>query len=245
MATAIAALPLGTTFGVAAYGTRDLRIESVRLSAAPECRLVQFSDLHYKGDVDYVERVINSINGLQPDFVCFTGDLIEETHHLDEALEHLAGIEAPLFGVPGNHEYWCEAPFEQYDRRFGASGGAWLVNRTATVPEKGLTIVGVAERDHEALGSARTERNILLTHYPAFVDELDGSPFDLILAGHSHGGQIRLPGVEKAFVPFGVGNYDSGSFETAGGPLYVNRGVGTAVIPLRVACPPEITLIEF
>jgi len=79
-------------------------------------------------------------------------------------------------------------------------------------------------------------------HYPMMADHLGDRRFDLILAGHSHGGQIRLPFFGPLRVPYGVGAYDLGDFETAGGPLYVNPGIGMVTYPFRFNCPPEITV---
>ena len=245
-------LALGAAAGATALaglhvrrGTRAVRVNTIRLGTEdPTCRIVQISDMHHKGNVAYAERIVSMVNELRPNLVCFTGDLIEETHYLGEALELLGRIQAPLFGVPGNHEYWSRAPFEAYAKAFAAGGGAWLVNRTATVPDFDLAIIGVAERDQTALQRTGAARTLLLTHYPIFADEVNGVQFDGILAGHSHGGQIRLPGMERRFVPFGVGPYDRGRFDTPAGPLYVNAGLGTAKIPLRINCPPEITLFE-
>ncbi len=69
--------------------------------------------------------------------------------------------------------------------------------------------------------------------------------FDLILAGHSHGGQVRLPVVGGLVIPYDVGKYEKGLYETKAGTLYVNPGIGSYGIPLRILCRPEITVIEF
>jgi predicted MPP superfamily phosphohydrolase len=73
--------------------------------------------------------------------------------------------------------------------------------------------------------------------------DLLGRPFDLILSGHSHGGQVRLPLFGPPYLPWGVGRYDLGFFETENGPLYVNAGIGTYHAPIRFNCPPEITVV--
>ncbi|MCP5069752.1 MAG: metallophosphoesterase [bacterium] len=226
-------------------GPRSPEIVRVRLaSGEPSLRIAQISDLHHKGDVAYAEEIVSRINSLAPDLVCFTGDLIEDVEYLGEALELLSGIEAPMFGVPGNHEYWSHAPFDAYEKVFASSGGAWLENRVATIPEHDLAILGVAEQERSAVRSPQLGRSLLLTHYPAFIDALEDLRFDLMLAGHSHGGQIRIPGMERAFVPPGVGKYVRGRFDTPAGTLYVSPGLGTAVVPFRVNCPPEIALFE-
>jgi hypothetical protein len=87
-------------------------------------------------------------------------------------------------------------------------------------------------------------RHVLLMHYPAVADNLAGRHFDLILAGHSHGGQVRLPFVGAVSLPKGVGKYDYGRYETVNGPLYVNAGIGTlSSFPFRFNCPPEVTVV--
>ena len=69
-------------------------------------------------------------------------------------------------------------------------------------------------------------KNILLIHYPVWAKKLGGGQFDLMLAGHSHGGQVRIPFYGAIFLPFGVDEYDLGLFQTNAGPLYVNAGIG-------------------
>ncbi|MDX1950656.1 MAG: metallophosphoesterase [Verrucomicrobiota bacterium] len=89
-------------------------------------RLLHFTDLHYKGDLDYLTTVVDRINSLSPDLVCFTGDLVEEADFVAPALEQLIKIKAPLFGIPGNHDYWADVDFEMIKDRFHEQGGKWL-----------------------------------------------------------------------------------------------------------------------
>ena len=86
-------------------------------------------------------------------------------------------------------------------------------------------------------------KRLLLVHYPLFVEQVKGS-FDLILAGHSHGGQVRIPFWGALTLPYRVGHYDLGLFQTQAGPLYVNPGIGTFYLPVRTWCRPEISVIE-
>ena len=75
------------------------------------------------------------------------------------------------------------------------------------------------------------------------ADRLGEARFDLILAGHSHGGQVRLPFYGALVLPWGVGRYDLGLFDTPGGPLYVNAGIGTYYFPYRFNCRPEVAVV--
>ena len=212
----------------------------------PTYRIAHFTDLHYRGDRALLKGVVKMVNRLAPDFACFTGDIIEEERYLSEALEILRGVRVPLYGVPGNHDYWSGAAFEEIARAFKSTGGAWLVDREVAYPDGKLSIVGASSHhaDFIAPGDGSGKR-LLLTHYPAFADLVKGRKFSLILAGHSHGGQLRIPFWGAPFLPWGTGNYDKGLYQTPAGPLYVNPGIGTFYAPVRIFCRPEITLIEF
>ena len=220
-----------------------LRTTNLPLNGGGKLRFVQFTDLHYKGDAEYAGEVVANINTLAPEFVCFTGDLVEDKRFAPAALELIRQIKAPVYGSPGNHDYWCGAPFAAYEESFAATGGAWLVDRSAVLGEHELEIVGMAMKGIHALKAPLARRRILLLHYPEMADRLQGPTFDLILAGHSHGGQVRLPFYGALKVPYGVGRYDMGYFESAGGPLYVNVGIGTYHLPIRFNCRPELTLV--
>jgi predicted MPP superfamily phosphohydrolase len=223
-----------------------IAVRRVRIgNRASPSRLIHFTDLHYKGDRTYLARVVQKINRLEPDFVCFTGDIVEDTRFLSAALDILADIKSPMFGVPGNHEYWSGASFSDIARCFESTGGLWLVDEPATVGDGRVDIFGATARRADVVQTQGDNRRILLTHYPAFADEIHGQRFDLILAGHSHGGQVRIPFFGAPILPDRVGDYDRGLFETSAGPLYVNPGIGTWYLPLRFGCRPEITVIEF
>ena len=212
--------------------------------------IVQLSDIHYRGNRRRLEKVVARVNALTPDLVCITGDTVDHRPYLAEALDILAGLRAPVFGTPGNHEYWCNAPLGDIDDCFKSIGGRLLVNERATVNET-LEIVGVddmmagAPRMPAARTGARPKRSILLTHCGDFVDTLDGhDTFDLILSGHSHGGQVRLPFIGAVMLPAYAQKYDKGLYHTPSGPLYANVGLGTIPPHMRFLCRPEIAVIS-
>ena len=109
-----------------------------------------------------------------------------------------------------------------------------------------INLIGASCRNaNHVLPPAQPDvKNILLMHYPAWVKSLGARKFDLILAGHSHGGQVRIPFYGPIMVPFLVDQYDLGLFQTASGPLYVGAGIGWYPVPIRFNCRPEITVIE-
>lgn len=212
----------------------------------PTHRLVHFTDLHHKGDRSYLAAVVRKINALSPDLVCFTGDLVEETRHLAEALELLAGIKSPLYGVPGNHEYWSQAPFEPIADCFASTGGAWLPDQQRVTADGKLSVIGATclSAKQPPVRPNATTRNIFLMHYPAWAKRLGPERFDLLLAGHSHGGQVWIPLYGAIHVAYGVDEYVRGLYQTNVGPLYVNPGIGWFWVPIRFNCRPEITVFE-
>ena len=223
-----------------------LKVRRPRLAGdKPTHRFVHFTDLHHKGDRAYALAVVKTINALSPDFVCFTGDLIEDVKYLPEALEILSGIRSPMYGVPGNHDYWSRAPFDDIRKSFAATGGAWLHDEPHVIDGK-INLIGVTcQSASQALLPTRSDtKNILLMHYPAWVKKLGDRKFDLMLAGHSHGGQVRIPFYGPLMVPYGVDEFDLGLYQTASGPLYVNPGIGWYPVPIRFNCRPEITVFE-
>jgi len=224
-----------------------LRIRHVRVGTAqPVQRFAFITDLHYKGDRAFVQSVVNTINALKPDFVCFGGDLIEDRGFVPEALDILSGIQAPIYGVPGNHDYWSRADFRPYQECFAANGGAWLMNDYRDLAGGRMRLIGLACNRYAEppLPLKPGAKNIVLMHYPAWVKKFADQRCDLLLAGHSHGGQVRLPGFGSFVVPFNVDQYDMGRFETKAGPLYVNPGIGWFYLKVRFNCRPEVTVFE-
>lgn len=221
-----------------------LRVTHFDLTPEAKCRFVQISDLHYKGEAEYVAEVVRTINALEPEFVCFNGDLVEEARFAPAALNFIRQIERPVYGCPGNWDYGSGSNFHEYEDAFRATGGAWLVDRSVVLPHHDLELVGMGLGGVVALGDPKATRQVLLLHYPMQADRLDNRRYDLILAGHSHGGQVRLPFYGAPVLPYGVGRYDKGLFDSRGGPLYVNVGLGTYMFPVRFNCRPEITVIR-
>lgn len=218
----------------------------VRLNPNPRCRIVHFSDLHFRGPSAVHGKLERLVATLKPDFACFTGDLVDHARDLEAGFDCIKRIPCAVFGVPGNHEFWNGTLNQRqaYRAAFAATGGAWLENEEAE-PIPGIQVYGLRDRWRRPVKSSPGARlHILLSHYPQMANELSGMSFDLILAGHSHGGQVRLPFWGPIIVPYRTGSYSCGLYETPAGPLNVSAGIGTYGLPLRFCCPPEVTLIE-
>lgn len=205
-------------------------------------RFVHFSDVHFKGDPGPLETVVRRINDLSPDFACFTGDLVERAKDLPAAVERLRALQVPLYAVPGNHDLACKANLNLLDDVCRATGGAWLANRQVPVGGGELEVIGISQVPCK-FAPRPGAFNLLLVHYPASSRRLEGRRCDLILAGHTHGGQVRLPFFGPLITPTNTDGYDLGLFESPGGPLYVNPGIGTlAQYEFRFNCRPELTV---
>jgi len=227
-----------------------LKVKTISLHSSPKVRIVHFSDIHYKGNSNYLARVVNQINDLKPDCVCFSGDLAEKSEYLDEALAVISKINTPMYGCPGNHDHWNNAALDRVRKAFHATGDEWLVDGSAVLSNMGVIVTGyggmrafdTTVKDTAAI--TNNSINICLAHYPAQASLVPTNTFDIILSGHSHGGQVRLPFIGALVMPSGVDEYDRGLFNTPAGPLYVTPGLGTFLLPVRLFCRPEITVIE-
>ena len=235
---------MALTTNALAVEPKWLKVRTIQMPGThPKRRVIHFTDLHYKGDAAYLKSVVGRINSLAPELVFFTGDIIEDAVFLEPALKILGKIEAPLFGVPGNHDHWSHADFTPIRECFGKTGGAWLVNQAVDLPNLGIRLSAI-DRLPASLPPVPGKKNIMLIHYPEWAEKLDGHRYDLILAGHSHGGQVRIPFYGALIVPFSTGKYEVGMFQTAAGPLYVNPGIGYFYVNARFNCRPEITVFE-
>ncbi len=223
-----------------------LVVKQVSIKAPAAVRLIHITDIHYKGDRVYLNRVVDRINRTPADLVCFTGDLVEDRAYLRESLEILARVNKPMVGIAGNHDLWAQVPVDELRAGFAKTGGMWLTDTNVLLLNGKVEIVACSG-DPSRLPKSRlseSAKRVLLTHYPGLVGGLYGQAFDLILAGHSHGGQVRIPLIGRLIMPFNVKPYDVGLFPTPAGPLYVNPGIGTFYLNARFFCRPEITVLE-
>lgn len=224
-------------------------------------RIVQVSDLHIRGFGDFEQRVLDAVAALEPDLVVHTGDMLESPRGfaaLREFLDRCPGV--PSFAIPGNWEYASGVPMPEFDRLCRSLGVEWLVNRSVVV-EAGDTAVeitglddlrsGRPDCDAAASSSARAPNRLLLAHCPAQRDRLGRSPLarvDLMLSGHTHGGQVAPLGLPLV-LPTGSGRYVWGWYgrgdPSGPPPLYVSRGVGTSVIPVRLGARPELVVFDW
>jgi predicted MPP superfamily phosphohydrolase len=204
--------------------------------------IVHLTDIHYRGDKAWLTSLLKTARDQNPDYVCFTGDLVngKDRSKLAEALSLLGTIGVPLYGVVGNHDPTDAHSLEMFQRTAAATGGTWLLDESVDVGP--LVFHGCSGPHGLAVDS--TKPRVLLCHYPVVADQPQVQPYDLILSGHSHGGQCRLPGIGALFLPSYVGRYIAGHYEGPAGKIFVCRGLGTTGLPVRFACRPEMAVFR-
>jgi uncharacterized protein len=227
-------------------------------------RIVQISDIHIDEYTEpyFLDRVVKHINALAPDLVLITGDFVtlgaltfvSANNAANRCAEILATLTAPLrYAILGNHDVGVSAPL--VIDALQKNGTPVLVNQHIPIERNGsrFWLCGVEDpgTSHPDLDLTIPVRPdgpvILMAHEPDYVEDVLKHPraplVDLILAGHSHGGQIRLPFLGPLVLPPMAKLYPEGHYHFNQLQLYVNRGLGTVGLPFRLNCPPEITVI--
>src|SRR5712692_3788367 len=247
--------------------------QRVRLARLPKAfegfHIAQLSDIHISPftTADYIHRCVVITNDLKPDLIALTGDYIAwDTEQQGEVVRTLAGLRAPfgVFGCLGNHEEESGTE-ESITRLFAAKGIHILRQARAPIVLGGetLNLIGIDEphgrtetewrRDvHRKLRQIKELMmpetvNILLSHgdFPHMFDRVAELGIDLMLAGHTHGGQLSLDFVHRGLnLSHLIYDYNSGWYEKNGAQLYVNRGIGTTSFPIRLGARPEISVFE-
>jgi len=228
-------------------------------------RIVQLSDIHLEHFTEdfFLRHAVAKINSLKPDLVLLTGDYITNNLHGPDdgayaAMPHcgeiLSHLECPLrYGILGNHDVAVDAPAVLDMLR--THGVTPLVNAHAPIERAGerLWLAGVddcyfgAPDLSLAIPDAPGAPVLLMCHEPDYMDSVIRHPrspyIDIVLSGHSHGGQVRLPFAGALELPPMGRKYSMGHYRFGKTSLYVNRGLGTVGLPVRFNCPPEITHI--
>jgi len=227
-----------------------------------EIKIIQFSDTHLSDyfTINDLEKVVNKINNEEPDIVIFSGDLIDHYYKysysgdVSQISEKLGQIIAPLgkYSIYGNHDYGGGAE-KVYADIMEKGGFVNLVNSAVKLDKYNLNIIGL---DDSIFGDLDIEKlyqniddnyyNIVISHEPDVVDYMLEYNIDLILSGHSHGGQVHIPFVSSAIYPPLGENYTRGLYEFENyrnTKLYVNIGIGTSQVPFRFMAVPELAVL--
>ncbi|GAK55655.1 metallophosphoesterase [Candidatus Vecturithrix granuli] len=219
-------------------------------------QIIFASDIHHGPYFSQarVKRVVETINHLTPDLVIFGGDYVHrDPQYIEPCFEELQHIQAPFgkFGVLGNHDHWESAVItRQQMQKAGITNldnrSVWIVKEDARIKLGGVGDLWEDTQDLRPTLHDTTENNfvMLVSHNPDFAETLTMRQIDVMLSGHTHGGQITLFGRWAPLVPSRYGQkYRAGMVTTPFTTVLITHGVGTITPPVRFFARPEIVVL--
>jgi predicted MPP superfamily phosphohydrolase len=261
MATPIAALAYGAFIERLDFQVRELDVPVAGLPDDLEgLRILHLSDIHlspFLSKSDFA-RVIDAANGLHPHLAAVTGDFISQSGDpLDACLRQVARLKADagVFGCLGNHEHYARV--EDYAAAAAGRLGVPILRKQSLTLRFGQATLNLAGVDYQPFYPRRDylrgaeklivpgATNLLLSHSPDVFPVAAQQGFNLMLSGHTHGGQVSVEILDQAINPVRfLTPYVHGLYRHASATAYVTRGIGTIGIPARIGAPPEISLLR-
>lgn len=211
-------------------------------------KIAHLTDLHTYGLGRREKKMLAMLEAEKPDLIVITGDQISDMSGYEGCREVIQQLHAPLgvWLVAGNHDNWHRI---QKQREYYESAGAIFLRNSSQKVREDLWIIGLDDAmtgtpnlEASLVGVPENAYKIALFHSPAYFDEVAGK-CDLVFAGHTHGGQVRIPFMKPFWLPRGCKDYVEGWFERDGSKMYVSRGIGTSIADMRFNCRPEIAII--
>lgn len=225
--------------------------------APAQFRIVTLTDLHFDPLYEhwFLEKCVKQVNALKPDLVFLTGDLISySSKRIDELAEILGELRpsSSVMACLGNHDFWDKP--DSISKALEKVDISVLLNQhTRSLVKGGEVIVaglqsvwgGHPDWSQASHGIKADERVLMMMHEPDYADVLcHDERIALQCAGHTHGGQVRLPGYGALILPRYGKRYQAGFYRLKGMHLHVNRGIGTVDKHVRFFCPPEIACLD-
>ena len=241
----------------------DIVETTVRINGLPAelggFRVCQITDVHhsYVVGLEYIRKVVEEANRLSPDLVVLTGDYIDaDRKYMAPSIEALSYLKARCgtLAILGNHDHFTGSGYAE--DVIASHKIPLLRNSHIYIESKGsaLCVAGVADFLEDTPDASVALKGVdpsvprlLLSHHPDYAEALPaGERVDLVISGHTHGGQVRLPFGHAPVMPSSYGQKYSGGLVKLdrGTQVYVSRGIGVSLIPVRFNCPPELTLIK-
>jgi predicted MPP superfamily phosphohydrolase len=245
---------------VALDEANSLTLEKVEITLArlPKkldgLKIIHLSDTHHSPftNLEHIARAVAVANRLKPDMFMLTGDYVSHERKYIEPVAKVLGKLKSEFGAYaclGNHDHWTDA--ELVTKHFREAGINVLINEGFRFEARGGSfwlagvddyMVGKTDLAAALRGSFPDEMKLLLAHNPVIFRQAARAEVDLTLSGHTHGGQIKIRDKEKRILP--RRKLSSGLHRRKTSQIYITRGIGTVVLPVRYQCPPEISLLE-
>lgn len=245
-------------YAIAEANSLSLEKVDIRLKRLPKklnnFRIVHLSDIHHSPftSLEHIRRTVKIANRLKPDMFILTGDYVShETEYIAPVAEVLADLKSEFgtYACLGNHDHWTDGELVTHLLR--GEGIKVLINEGFRFTARGASFWIAGVDDHMAgtvdlpaalQGSYPDEMKLLLAHNPIVLRQAARYEIDLVLSGHTHGGQVKIRDKEKKILP--RRKFSSGLHRRKDTQIYITRGIGTVVLPIRYQCPPEISLLE-
>ncbi|MEK4742590.1 MULTISPECIES: metallophosphoesterase [unclassified Bacillus (in: firmicutes)] len=246
----------------------EVKITSSKIpSSFKGFKILQISDLHNKKFGDNQETLIQKVKSINPDIIAITGDLIDsKSYDAEMSMQVIRELvkEYPVYFVTGNHEKWS-GKYNSLEKKLKKQHVTVLRNEHVIIQKGGheINLLGIDDPEFntgdidegsivkDAIVKAKIETkpdryNVLLSHRPEFLEEYAEEKVDLVLSGHAHGGQVRLPFIGGLVAPNQgiLPKYTAGLYEQQNTSMMVSRGLGNSIIPQRVFNRPEIVVVQ-
>ena len=217
-------------------------------------KIIQLSDTHHSPftGLEHIKRAVKIANRLRPDIFLLTGDYVShEREYIPPVAAALGKLKARygIYACLGNHDHWTDADLVTH--LFRGEGINMLINEGVRLEARGASfwlagvddyMVGKTDVPAAMKGSYPDEMKLLLAHNPIIFREAARVGVDLTLSGHTHGGQVKMRDDSKRIFP--QRKLKAGLHSRRKSQIYITRGIGTVVLPVRYQCPPEISLLE-
>ncbi|MEP7038689.1 MAG: metallophosphoesterase [Acidobacteriota bacterium] len=238
--------------------TLEVEKIEIRLKRLPKnlegFRILHLSDIHHSPftSLEHITRAIEIGNSLQPDMCVLTGDYVShESEYIEPVAEVMGRLESEFgtFACLGNHDHWTDG--EMMTNAMREANITVLINEGFRFAAKNASfwlagvddyMVGKTDLRSALRGSFPDEMKLLLAHNPKILNRAARADVDLIFSGHTHGGQIKIRDEEKRILR--RRKLKNGLYRRKDTQIYITRGIGTVVLPVRYQCPPEISLIK-
>jgi predicted MPP superfamily phosphohydrolase len=260
--TSLAGMAGGAAYGRAEAGWIRVVGQTIAVPRLPRpfagCRVALLTDPHHGpfNSTDFIREAVATVNRLAPDLVALGGDFIQrgDVRYVEPCFRLLGELRAPwgVFAVPGNHDHVRHSAdaVRRAMREYGlidvTNSGRWLHAGGSRLRIAGVDDFLCGTQDlPAALGDATPhDACVLLSHNPDYAEELTDRRIALVLSGHTHGGQIVIPGLGYHRIPSRYGlKYLEGLVQAPRTQVFVSRGLGTVGLPFRFRCPPEVNLL--
>lgn len=234
--------------------TKEITIESDQIPANFNGKKIVFlSDIHAGPSYsqERLNNLVNQVNALNPDLILLGGDYVSgEDEYVNSTFESLSKLQAPygVYAVLGNSDpqYTTWEALNQSPINDIGNMGTWIGNNEGKIRIGGIGAINDRQDFDDVIGNADSgDFVIMLSHHPDYFEEVNKSMVDLVLSGHTHGGQVTLFGLYAPYLPSKYGQkYLTGTIKDINSTLIISNGIGTANLPIRFFARPQIIVIN-